>query len=222
MVPDFKLPALTRLVRLAAPLGLVMLLLSITINGPRYFVANTLGPVQLGAFAAMTYLWLFGLTGISAVGQALSPRLAAEFGQGNRSSFIHTLSLMLSVGLALGLVMVAAVVLGGHFLLALIYRGDYQDGGWTFVTIAGAGALGFIGSVLGFAMTATRQLDVQIPIFAVVMAVSIISSAVLIPRLGLTGAAFAGLFSFGAQVILSAAVVFNATTSIRLGGTGEY
>jgi O-antigen/teichoic acid export membrane protein len=170
----------------------------------------------------MAYLWLLGLTGISAVGQALSPRLAAEFSQGSRGSFIRTLRMMLSVGLGIGLVMVAGVALGGHRLLELMYRGDYRDGGLVFITMATAGALGIIGSVLGFAMTAIRQLDVQMPIFGAVMAVSIISSALLVPRLGLMGAAFAGLFSFGVQVILSAAVVSRATRSLQMAGPHEH
>ena len=127
--------------------------------------------------------------------------------------------MMLSVGFVLGLIMVATVVLGGHWLLSLIYRGDFREGGWTFLIIAASGALVLIGSVLGFAMTAIRQLDVQVPIFALVLAVSIVSSAALIPRLGLTGAAFGALLSFGFQVILSAVVVLRATASLRIGAS---
>ena len=59
--PRFESPVLLRLVRLALPLGLVMLLLSLNSNLPRYVIEQHLGERESGIFAALGYVPILGI-----------------------------------------------------------------------------------------------------------------------------------------------------------------
>src|SRR5262245_112734 len=67
----------------ALPLGLVMTLISLTSNIPRYFIQTWLGERELGIFAALTYVTAAGMTLVSAVGNSLTPAMARDFDRGD-------------------------------------------------------------------------------------------------------------------------------------------
>ena len=62
MNPRWNWSALGSLTRCSLPLGLVMMLISLNANIPRYFIEHYLGTEQLGIFAAMAYFMLAGNT----------------------------------------------------------------------------------------------------------------------------------------------------------------
>src|SRR5262249_58494076 len=72
---------------LAFPLGVVMALISLTSNIPRYFIETYFGIRELGIFAALLYVTTAGMTLISAIGNSLTPRLARMSGSGDRHGF---------------------------------------------------------------------------------------------------------------------------------------
>src|SRR5207253_4938860 len=74
---DFR--ALARLAWLAAPMGCVAALGSLTTNVPRYSIEANLGSTGLGHFAAVAYLFVAGGQPMMAVGAAVAPRLAHHF-----------------------------------------------------------------------------------------------------------------------------------------------
>lgn len=69
-----------KLARLALPLGVVMLLISLNSNIPRYVIQAHYGEWELGIFAATAYIMVAGTTVVSALGQSASPRLAKLYG----------------------------------------------------------------------------------------------------------------------------------------------
>jgi O-antigen/teichoic acid export membrane protein len=58
-------------------------------------------------------------------------------------------------------------------------------------------------------LTAASQFRVQVPLFAGVVAVSLIGCLILVPRMGLTGAAVAALISSMVQLCASATLVWR-------------
>jgi O-antigen/teichoic acid export membrane protein len=59
-------------------------------------------------------------------------------------------------------------------------------------------------------LTAASEFRVQVPLFVAVTGISLLGSAILIPRMGLIGAAMAALISSTVQLCASTALVFRA------------
>src|SRR5262249_26231587 len=102
-----------------------------------------------------------------------------------------------------------AVVLGGP-LLTLLYTPEYAGHQVLLIWLMAAAGLGFVGSFLGYGMTAARYFRVQLPLFAGTALVSAGACVVLIPRFGLLGGALAATAGAGFQVAASTAVVLHA------------
>lgn len=219
--PQPPRPALPRrllgLAWLALSLGLVALLLSLNANLPRYFIDRYAGAGSLGIFAAVAYLMTVGNTVVTALGQSASPRLARLYAAGDRAGFrglLFRLTGLVALGGVLGVLLALLV---GRQVLALLYTPEYARDPLLLVGLAVAAGVGFVCSVLGYAMTAARYLRVQPPLFAAVGLVTALASAALIPRRGLPGAALALVLAALFQLAGSAGVVAHALR----GGRGE-
>jgi O-antigen/teichoic acid export membrane protein len=165
-----------------------MMLITLNINIPRYFVEHYLGAHDLGIFAALSYLVIAGSTVTNALGQAATPRLASTFAR-RRREFYGLLRSMLLLGLGLGLAGVLGAALFGRFVLRLIYRPEYAQHQNVFVWLMAAAAVSYIFSFLGYAGAATRVYD-QLLIPQVLVALFTLASAFLVRPFGLTGAAW--------------------------------
>ncbi len=202
-----------RLVRLAwraAPLGLVMFLISLTANLPRYFFdPGAPGLRELGIFAALSYLVVAGGLVIAAVGQSATPRLARLFAAGDRPAFIALLFRIIAVSASCGAAGVLVALAAGKPLLTLLYGAEYGAFAEVFVWLMLAGGLGYVASSLGYAITATQSFAIQVPLFLVVGIATLVSCAILIPQNGLLGAAFALVISAGVQLAASAWVLYR-------------
>lgn len=215
--PRWHLATLTRLGRLALPLGFVMMLISLNANLPRYFLERFRGEQDLGIFAALATLALVGNTIICAIGQAASPRLALAHAAGQRSTFLRLLAHLLGVGLLLGAVGVAVAALWGRELLTLLYRPLYAQHATELVWLMAAGGLGYLASFLGYSLTAVRRFAVQMPLSIAVTLCTGLACWWLAPGLGLLGAAYALTISAAIQVILYALALLPV---LRAGGNG--
>ena len=181
-----------RLVVLSLPLGVVMLLISLNSNLPRYFVEHYCGEAGLGYFAAMAYAFVAGNTVMSAMGQSAMPRLARNF-DSNRPAFARLLKKMLLLGAAVGVLGIGVALLFGAAFLRLAYRPDYAQYSIVFSWLMVAAAVAYVGSMLGYGMTAARMFRPQVPLFVAATASTVLGCWLLIPRLGLAGGAYAVL-----------------------------
>ena len=191
MRPDFEPRRLAHLAWLALPLGLVMALISLNTNIPRYFIEHELGTAELGIFAALAYLMVAGNTLVSAMGQSVTPRLAKYYAAGDLDGYKHLLARMLGMGVLLSIAGVLVSVFAGHQLLSLLYRHEYALYNNILIWLMIVAGVSYITSFLGYGMTAARYFRVQLPLFMVVVAVTFGASLWLIPRFALTGAALA-------------------------------
>lgn len=180
-----------RLAWMALPLGIGILLVSLSTAIPRYFVERMLGAASLGIFAAIAYIQVAGTTVISALAAAANPRLAQHFARGDARAFRALLHKLVAIALTLGGASALVAWLIGGWILTLIYGPEYGAHNHIFVLVMIAAGIGYVGWFVGDAMTAVRCLRAQALLFLTMTIATIGACAWLIPPFGLTGAALA-------------------------------
>src|SRR5690606_4121924 len=73
----------------AAPLGLLLLLVSLNAAIPRYFLAGMASPAAVGVFAALSYVSIALNTLVMAAGQASGASMARSFWSRDASAFLR-------------------------------------------------------------------------------------------------------------------------------------
>lgn len=205
--PSWQWKRMRRLAWLSLPLGVVMVLVSLNTNIPRYFVEHYLGEAALGYFAALAYVMVAGYTVMGALGQSATPRLARYY-QSDRSAFKRLLAKMLLVAAAVGAAGILVVVLWGRPLLTVLYRPDYAQHADVFVWVMVAAAISYMGSMLGFAMTAARLFRAQVPLFATSALGITLTCLLFVKPLGLIAGAYA--------LVVGAAIALVGATAILM------
>ncbi len=205
--PCWDLPALARLARLALPLGIVMMLISLNANIPRYFIDHYRGERELGIFAALAYLMVAGNTVVGALGQSASPRLARYYAEGNKRAFRQLLTKLVGVGAGIGASGLLAAMVAGREILAILYKPEYAEHPELFAWLMVAATASYAASFLGYGMTAARRFRVQTLLFVVVSVVTFVGCTVFIPTFGLLGAAWACVLASVVQLLGSSLVI---------------
>ena len=189
---------LLRLARIAFPLGVVMMLISLNTNVPRYWVEAELGTSALGVFSALVYVVVAGGTIVAALGQAAAPRLSQYAAVGRVDDFLHLLVRLLLIGAGLGAAGVLVAAVGGEAILSLLYTAEYAQHAGLFVGVMMVSAILYLDSFLGYAMTAVGAFRPQLPLFVATVAVTVLVGAVAVPVWGLKGA----VVSMGASAVV--------------------
>ncbi len=216
MKPIWNWAALGSLAAVSFPLGLVMGVLSLHANTPRYFIGASLTVSDVGAFSAMASLGVAGATICNALGQVASPRLANDYADKNQRAFLLNVTKLLGVAAALGIGGVTVAFTAGGWLLTKLFRPEYGRLQNVFVLLMISAGLSYLASAIGYALTAARQFRPQLPIFAAALLVTTAVCAVLVPRVGLPGAAI-GAAAGSLTQTLGAAWALLSTVGVRTG-----
>ncbi|NWF78900.1 MAG: oligosaccharide flippase family protein [Chloroflexi bacterium] len=219
--PRWHRPNLLALTRLALPMGLVMMLISLATSIPRFFVGRYLGEHTLGIFAALTYLQVAGMTVVSALGQSALPRLSQHYAAGNRAAFRGLLLRMAAIGLVLGGGGVLVALVAGRLLLELIYQPEYAAYADFFVWVMVAAGITYLSWLLGEGMKAARYLRVQVVLFGVQVIVLTILCIWLIPVYGLVGVAIMMVVAALIHLIGTLLILARATAALPVGPVSE-
>jgi O-antigen/teichoic acid export membrane protein len=188
------------ILRHAVPLGVALMLVSLSVNLPRYAIEHRFGAADLGAFAAVASFLTIGSTAANALGQSAMPRLARYYGAKDSRHFRALVWKLMAVAGALGVcgVMVALVV--GKLVLGVVYRPGYAAYAGLLVWVMGAGMFCYVAIMLGYVITGARVYTAQAPLLVLVAASSAVGSWLLVPRLGLHGAAVALALAWSVQI----------------------
>jgi O-antigen/teichoic acid export membrane protein len=213
--PRWHLRTLGKLVWLSLPLGFVMMLGSLNVNIPRYFIERYLGERELGIFAAIAYLMVAGNMVVYALGSSAISRLAKYYSTGNSAAFRTLLLKLVGIAAVLGGGAILVALVAGRELLTLVYKPEYAQHTDLLVWLMVTAAIGYMSSFLGDGLVAARYLRIQIPLFVLVTATSAIGSYWLIPIDGLRGAAIALLFAAIIQVVLRVGVIVYALHKLQ-------
>lgn len=207
--PEWQWSKCKSLAVLALPLGVVILLISLNSNIPRYFIEHYMGEAALGYFAAMAYVFVTGNTVMAAIGQSALPRLTRHFSL-DPAAFVRLLKNMLLISALLGIAGIGLAFWWGSAILRLLYRADYADYAAVFTWLMTAAAVGYVASMLGYGMMAARVFRAQVPLFLAATAITALACRVLIPSSGLMGSAFAVLVGAVVPCAGSAYIIFAA------------
>jgi O-antigen/teichoic acid export membrane protein len=199
--PRFGVRQLAAIVRLALPLGIVTMLISLTANIPRYFLEDHGGPRDLGIFVGLAYIVTASGTVVGAIGRAATPRLANLHAAGQMLAFRGLVRMLLLSALAIGAAGVLVVLLAGRQLLQVLYTPEYAAHASAFAVVMFSGGIGYAASMLGYAVTAGRHFLVQIPLWIAAAASTLAGSALLVSRHGVTGAAWVLVLTASVQLL---------------------
>lgn len=215
LLPRWQFIKMRKLIWLSLPLGIVMMLLSLNTNIPRYFIERSLGERELGVFAAISYLMVAGTMVVSALGQSASPRLAKYYAAGESKAFRMLLLKLVGISAILGIIGFLVSAIAGREILTLFYRPEYAERADLLVWLMVAAGINYVSSFLGYGMTAARYFRVQMPLFALVTTISATTCFWLIPTYGLQGAAIALILAAIFQAVVSLGVIIHATHNIH-------
>lgn len=213
--PRWQLGTIRKLIWLSLPLGLVMMLISLNANIPRYFLEQSLGKKELGVFAALAYLIVAGNMVVSALGSAARPRLAKYYAGGNVSAYQKLLLQLVAIACLLGLSGILVAWVAGGQILTIVYQPEYAKYTELLIWLMVTAGIGYVSSFLGEGMTAARYFRTQIPLFIIVTSTSAIASFWFIPRNGLKGAAIALMIAEIVRIIFTLGVIFHAVHRIQ-------
>ncbi len=209
--PSFSFQRLRRLAWLGLPLAGTTLLTSLESNIPHYFVAGHLGMAELGVFGAVAALITAGGIFTRAMNQVASPRLATLYHAEDLTGFRRLLFRILGAYLLLGIAGVAIVPLLGRWLLTVLFRAEYAVHINLFLLVMCAAAVAYLAGALTSAMIAIRVIGRQLPLRVVTATTSLLACALLVPSLGMQGAALALVVAKVPFVLVSLAIVIRMT-----------
>ena len=202
-----------RLLRLAFPLGVVTALASFNLNIPRYFIYAQRGGQELGIFSAMAYATV-AITLISdSLGHASISKLSRLYATRRLRDFRSLLLRLLAACTALGAAALGVAYISGARLLTIIYSPDYAVHSKVFTTLVLATVLNCAASMLTSGITSARCFGIQIPLFALPAAISILGCIVWVPTHGLTGGAAAMVSAAAVRLALSVFVTCYLLTA---------
>lgn len=208
-----------QLAKLTLPLGFSALIVSFNANVPRYFISHLHGEEDLGFFVGVAYMTMAGNFLVSSVAQAVMPRMAQYYKSGDFASLRSVLWWLSAFAIGIGLAGTLLSAFAGREILTWVYRPEYAPYSALLTLLACAATFGFEASILNAAMGAVREFSQQLPLFIATTAATSVACFLLIPSLGLNGAALAvtvgySLQAGGAVVIVIGALRRRAVTEV--------
>jgi O-antigen/teichoic acid export membrane protein len=192
---------LGRLVVLSLPLGIVMALMSLNTNIPRYVLEHYLGESKLGIFASLAYLGTAASLIINALGQSAAARLSRMFADRQFEAFTLLLQKFALLGALIGVIGVPAAAVFGRVVLSILYRPEYANYLSVFLIVIATTSVLAVASFLGYGVTAARSFKMPMLVNGATTLTTAMLSLLLVPRFGLMGAAIALLLAALVQVV---------------------
>lgn len=206
--PKFNFEKLKKLTILAFPLGIVLMLGSLNTNLPRFFVEKYIDESALGYFASIAYFLVAGNIFIQSVGQAFSPRLAKLYRDKQFLKYKRNIRSLVLLGVVVGFIGFLISVFFGEFFLTLLYDSTYAQYNFILKLIMISGIFSFSASFLGHGITAMRLFRIQPITNLGVFIITLILSTILIPRIGLLGAAYTLIIANIFRFIFNLSVIY--------------
>ena len=202
------------LARLAFPLGIVTTLAALNLNIPRYFIHARMGDHHLGIFSALAYTTVAITLVTDSLGHSGIPKMSRLYADRRFTEFSSVLSRLVVSGIILGLVALAVAHLAGPQLLTVLYGKEYASQSGVFTLLILAAGINCIASALATGITSARRFGIQVPLFGLVIAVSIFTCVRSVPDSGLFGGALAMVYSALMRLLLSIAVIVYLLSGI--------
>lgn len=193
--------------RAAAPLGLAGLAQQAYFYIDNLFVRPLAGEVELGHYNAGVRLLSFGIMIAQYASLSALPWFARRDAEGGLASAVARLGqpLFFAAALASGL----AVPHAGR-LMGFIFTEPFESAGPSMAWLFGAMAVIYFGSLHLTAVVATGRTAAVSMITFSALGTNVVGNALLVPRLGIEGAAIATVATEALVAVLAAAVLWRA------------
>lgn len=178
-----------RLARFAMPMGILLLLDSLTQNVPRYLVGGMMGEEALGIYAPLTYIVAVGSALTFALGAPVAPRLSLLFQSGDRVGFFRLSDRLLGLAIGIGVAGVGFAWMLGPWFLHSIYGANYAAQDRLFLWVMMGGAFHYVMGLSFYMLTVSRRLWTQAIIQVITALVTTATGWVWTQTRGLEGAA---------------------------------
>ena len=209
---NLQFSQIKKLLRLSFPLGVVMGLISLNANIPKYILTESWGVSAQGYFSALFYFLLVGNMITVALGQIISPILATFHREYNYSKFINYLGRLVYVGVGIGLALFSFTLVFGESVLNLFYHNEIAQYKKALSILMLSGIFFYSSTFLGIGLTSLRQFTIQPYITGVLLVINFVISMLMIPKYGVVGAALSTLIVCGCQFFL---LVFIITRILK-------
>ena len=210
-------PIVPALARLSAPGVLLVAFQSIVSIGDTYFVGR-LGTAPLAGLALVfPLIMLLQMTSAGAMGGGVSSAIARALGSGNlpsaRRLVVHALVIAALMGAAFSVLVLA---LGPAIYALLGGRDETLANATRYSTVVFAGAITvWMANTLSSVLRGTGNMLVPAVTLIAAAVVQVPLSGFLVGRIGIAGAGFAYIASFGIAAAAMAVVVFRRSSALR-------
>jgi len=184
-----------KVIKKGLPLGLVLMLGSISSYIPIYILEYQLGIEFVGIFSALLFLTQSLTILMSSIWETLISRLKNYRDKGLIKEFTNLISKVSIFGFIAGLISILATYLWGREILTLIYNEDISNYYQVFLLLMIVLMLRFIGGIWSVAVTVLNYHKIQVLINAFSSLLLLILCSFFIPDYGLIGAAYAIIVS---------------------------
>lgn len=192
---------LLHLAWVAAPLGLIMGLISWRTQIPRLVLEEYYDKEALGYYGAVAML-LVALNMIyNSSGQTAGPRLAKYYAAGRSRAYKVLVAKLVAVCALAGLAGVLGAWLLGETVLRIVFTPEYAEYKWLLILMMVVGTLYGINNAVGYGVTATRTFRAQLWPNVVATGAALGCSYWLIPPFGIAGAVYALMIAVGCSTL---------------------
>jgi O-antigen/teichoic acid export membrane protein len=207
--PSWNLRSQWQMFWVAFPLAIVSILVSVNGYVPRYLLESFVGRRGLGIYSAINYIPSGCFMVTTALGYSVFAKLSKLFAKGDLAGFKRVLTKLTGIYAVGGAAGILVSVVVGRQLLTIVYRPDYAQHVDLLCWLMIVGAVNCVTTSLQCGLTAASRFRIQVPLFAGITAISLIGCLILIPRMGLIGAAIAVLISSIVQLCASGLLMFQ-------------
>jgi O-antigen/teichoic acid export membrane protein len=199
---------LGRLSVVSFPIAVAGFLLALLPQLPKYVIDSILGEEAVAVYALITYWITLGMMVVTAMGNAIAPRLAQYHAAGEPRAFARLLARIVLLVAAMGAAGVALVGLFGPKLAARLGQ-DTPDLPRLAFALSMFAAMLYLSGPLGRALGAMRRFWTQTILLGMGIAVALGVLPWAVGARGLTGAAEAMALSVGLIALLAAGILWR-------------
>jgi O-antigen/teichoic acid export membrane protein len=191
-----------KIISYSFPLAIVMGMISLSLNMPKYFLEKYGGIIDLGIFNALFSIILASGVVVNSIGQFHSKDLADLWKSREILVFIKKIKKLILLGCFFSAALFILSIFFYEYLIIMLYGKEFLEYKNTFMILVFASFFMYSSSYIGYALTASHYFWIQVYIFILVLIIAYTSSRMLIPIYGLMGASYTVLIIYLVQFSL--------------------